>query len=154
PMAGPLPKRAVEQERRLHFDIVARGDLAADVILQRPIERKALGMPEDLSHRLFLDVEEMHLLAQPAVIALFGFFQAMEIGGEFLFVAPGRAVNALELRVFRIAAPIGTRDLGELEALADLARRHQMRAAAEIMPGPMMIDPDFLTGGNRGDQLG
>src|SRR6266446_6960290 len=101
-------------------------------------------MPEHLADRLFLHVEEVHLAPELTVVALLGFLDAREIGGKLLLVAPGGAVNALELRFLGIAAPIGTGDLGQLELLADLRGGSKMRPAAEIVPIAMIIDGDLI----------
>src|SRR5579872_3748054 len=81
--------------------------------------------------------KQLKLASQPPVIALFRFFDAPEIGFEFFLVAPGRTVDALQLRVARVAAPVGAGDFGQPECLADFSRRDEMRAAAEIVPVTM-----------------
>src|SRR5690242_11006950 len=84
--------------------------------------------------------EELEVLADATVIALLLFLDALQISIELLLVAPCRAVDALELRVLRVAAPVGAGDLGELESIADLPGRDEMRTAAEIMPRSMVVD--------------
>ncbi len=79
-------------------------------------------MPEDHAFALFLDVEEVHRLAELAVIALLGLLDALDVRLELLFVGPGRAVDALKLRVAMIAAPIGAGELREFERFAEPAR--------------------------------
>ena len=51
------------------------------------------------------------------MVALLGLLDALDIRIELLFVCPGRAVDALELLVPRITAPVGTGQLGEFERL-------------------------------------
>ena len=67
-----------------------------------------------------------------------------EIGVQFLLVAPGGAVDALQLRVLGVAAPIGAGDLGQLERVADLGGGAEMRPAAQVVPVAMPIDRDIL----------
>src|ERR1017187_10307428 len=88
------------------------------------------------------------------MVALFRFLQPLEIGFKFLLVAPGGAVDALELRVLRIPAPIGAGDLGQLEALADFASGGEMRSAAEVVPVAVVVDRDFFVRRQVADQLG
>ena len=52
-----------------------------------------------------------------------------------------------------IAAPIGARDLHQLEGRADLAGRGHMRAAAEVEPVALLIDIQVLVGRNGVDQF-
>jgi hypothetical protein len=44
--------------------------------------------------RFLLQVEQVHLRAQPAVVALGGFLQPGEVGVELLLVEPAGAVDA------------------------------------------------------------
>src|SRR5687768_16845357 len=152
-MARLLPQLAVEPQRSLDLLIAGLADLAADIFLQRMIERETLRVPEHLAHGFLLHVEQVHLAPELPVVALFGFLDALEIGLEFLLVAPGGAIDALQLRVFRVAAPICPGDLGQLEALADLAERDEMRPAAEIMPVTVEIDADRLAHRQVADDL-
>ncbi len=144
PVARTLPQGAIQQHRGLHLDIVVLLDLAADVGLQRAPERMTLGMPEDLTGGFLLNVEEVHLAADLAMVALLRFLDAMEVVVELLLVAPGGAINALQLRVLRVTTPVSARNLGQLERCADLRRRHEMRAAAEVVPVAVIVDPDLL----------
>src|SRR6185312_16805051 len=88
------------------------------------------------------------------MVALLRFRQPFQVGVEFLPVAPGGAVDTLQLGVLGVAAPIGACDLGEFESVADLGGRAEMRTAAEIVPVAMPVDRDILVGGNAGDQFG
>src|SRR5215471_21584053 len=98
-------------------------------------------------------MEEVHLATELAMIAPLGFFDAGEVRLEFLFVAPGGAVNALELCVLRIPAPIGAGDLGQLEGLTDLRGRGEVRSAAEIVPIAVIINSDFFARRQVADEL-
>ena len=59
-------------------------------------DRPAFGMPEHQPRRFLLQVEQAELLAELAVIALFGFFKVRQVLLEILFIEPGRAVDALD----------------------------------------------------------
>src|SRR5712671_6435589 len=87
------------------------------------------------------------------MVALLRLLDAFEIGLQLLLVAPGGPIDALQLRIPGIAAPIGAGDLGELEALADSPRRGEMGPAAEIVPIAMIIDCDLVAGWQIADQL-
>jgi hypothetical protein len=88
--------------------------------------------------RLLLEVEQVHLRAQPAVVALGGFLKAGEVRVELLLVEPAGAVDARELRVLLVAAPVGAGNAHQLERLrVELAGGGEMRAAAHVVPvGP------------------
>jgi hypothetical protein len=83
--------------------------------------------------RLFLQVEQVHLAADLAMVALGGFFQPDEMLGELLLVEPAGAVDAAQHRVLLVAAPIGARHARQLErGGVEFARRGEMRAAAHV----------------------
>ncbi len=88
-------------------------------------------MPEHQARRFFLQVEQILLLADAAVVAHFGFFNALDVGVELLLVGPCGAVDALQLLVLGIAAPVRAGNAGELERLEEARVRH-VRAAAHV----------------------
>ncbi len=87
------------------------------------------------------------------MVALLRLFESEQVILQLFFVRPGRAVDALEHRVPRIAAPISAGDLRQLEG-AQLARRRHMRAAAQVFPLALAVQRDLFACGNRRDDLG
>ena len=87
------------------------------------------------------------------MVAFLGFLDLMQVVREVGIIGPGGAVDALQFRTFRIAAPIGAGEAGELERLADLAGRGHVRAAAEVEPLPLLVDLEVLALGDRIHQL-
>ncbi len=110
-------------------------------------------MPEDDARPLLLEVEEVHLAAEPAMVALLRLLQHVEIGIELGLVVPGGAVDAGEHRIARVAAPIGAGHLHQLEGVADLPGRGHVRTAAEVEPVALLVDLDLLVFRNCVDQL-
>ena len=111
-------------------------------------------MPERRADGFFLDMEQFHLPAKTAVVALFGFLQHVEIGFKLLLVRPGGTVNTLQHFVIGITPPIGTGEFHQFKMLAELARRGQMRSPAEINPIALTIDRNVITRRDCFDQLG
>ena len=110
PVARRLPQRSLEELRRVDLDVAFRV-LAAAHVGDQPLEqRPALRVPEHRARRVVLEMEQVHLAAELAVVALLGFLELLEVGGELLLVAERGAVDALELRALRIAAPVGARE--------------------------------------------
>ena len=72
-------------------------------------------MPKCHTRGFVLHVEQIQLLAQFAMVALFGFFNALNVFFQLLFIGPSGAVNALQLLVFRIATPVRTRQFGQFK---------------------------------------
>src|SRR3546814_9304761 len=89
-------------------------------------------MPYPRPRRLLREREEVHLAAGAPVVALFSLREHGGVGLELLLVLPAGAVDALELRVARVAAPVGAGDLHQLERMPELAGRRQVRADAEV----------------------
>ena len=76
-------------------------------------------------------MEKPHRGPELAVVALLGFFHAVEIRLQILLVGPAGAVDARELRIARIAAPVGAGKLRQLER-THLARVLHVRPAAQV----------------------
>ena len=138
---------------RVDLDIAGLRLAAADVLLERLEQGPALRMPEHRARRLFLEMEQIHLAADPAVVALLGFLDLLEIGVELFLLGEGGAVDAREHLAVGIAAPIGAGDLHQLEGRSDLAGRGHVRAAAEVEPVALAVDLERLAGRNGVDQL-
>ena len=110
-------------------------------------------MPEDQARRFVLHVEQVELLAEATVVALFRLFKHVQVGVKVFLLRPGGAVDALQLFVAMIAAPIGTSHLHQLEHL-ELAGRRHVRATTEIDEIAFAVQRHLLICGNRGNQLG
>ncbi len=152
-MAGLHPQLAIHDLGRVDFLVAGRRLALAHVVDQLLEQCPAVGMPEHGAGRLFLEMEEIELASDAPMIALLGFLEPQQVFLQLLFVGPGRAVDPLQHGVLRIAAPIGSRDLGQLEG-AELARRRHMRAAAQVFPVALPVQRDRLARGDGGDDLG
>ena len=82
-------------------------------------------------------------LGQAAVIAFFGFLQAVEVGLEVFLVGPGGAVDALQHLVVAVTAPVGAGQLGELEFTQAAGVGH-VRAAAQVDPFALAVQGDIF----------
>ena len=147
PVARRLPQRTVDQLGRLHFLVAGGVEAAAHVVLRRAIQAPALGMPEHAADRLLLEVEQIHVAADLAVVAPLGFGELMQMGIQLLLVAPRGAVDAAEHGVAMVAAPIGPGDLHQLERRADVAHGAHVRAAAEVDPVALPVERDDFRAG-------
>ena len=152
-VAGRHPERGVHELRRVHLDIAGLALAAADVGFEHLEQRPAFRMPEHRAGRLLLEMEQIHLAAELAMVALLGLLDLLEIGVELLLLGEGGAVDAGQHLAVGIAAPIGARDLHQLEGVADLAGRGHVRAAAEIEPVALLVDLDLLVFRDGVDQL-
>jgi hypothetical protein len=82
PVAGLLPLARVHHLRGLDLAIAGIVDGAAHVGFQLAPDAVALGVPEHAAMRFGLEVEQVHLRAQLAVIALGGLFQPGQVRVE------------------------------------------------------------------------
>ena len=80
---------------------------------------------------LFGPRHQVELDGEPAMVALFCFFEAMQVLFELLVVRPRRAVDALQHRPRVIAAPVRAGHPLQRE-VAEPPRRGHVRAAAQI----------------------
>ena len=116
-MTGFFPEGAVDHLRGLHLEVAVILVDAAHELFNNLPDRPALGVPEDHARGFVLQMKEIELFTESAVIALFGFREHFKVGVLFFFRRPGRTVDALQHFVFAVAPPVGTRDLHELKDL-------------------------------------
>jgi hypothetical protein len=76
---------------------------------------------------------------KPPMVALLGLFDAFEIRIEILAITPRGAVDALELLVARVAAPVGAGNAHQPKSL-DGARARNVRSATEIDPVTLAVE--------------
>ena len=75
--------------------------------------------------------EQLHFLAELAVVALLGFLEHLQVLVEHALLGEGHAVDTGELLAALVALPVGTGYAGELHRL-DVVDMLHMGAAAEI----------------------
>jgi hypothetical protein len=153
PVPRGLPQRLVEDLRPVHLAIADRVLPSPHVIDETLKQLPALRVPEDDSGALFLEVKEIHLATQLAMVALLRFLDLPEISRKLLLDRPGGAVDPLQLCVVVITAPVRSRELGELERLADVTRGRHVRAAAQIEPLALLVDLELFTRGDCIDEF-
>ena len=71
---------------------------------------------------------------EATVVAPRRLLEPLQVGVERLLALPGGAVDALQLRVLLVAAPVRRRGAHQLEGRDALGGR-QVRTAAEVLPG-------------------
>src|SRR5437764_7612550 len=111
-------------------------------------------MPKDTADGLLLQVKQVELASELAVVPPLGFFQAKKVLVELLLARPGGAVDPLQLRVVRVAAPIRAGHVHQLESLAEPAGRRQMRSDAQIDEIALAVEADFRFGRDLADVFG
>ena len=142
-MTRALPEAEIHHLRRFDLSIVIGHLLVTHVALDGLINTPTSGMPEHHAGGLFLGVEKIEFFGDLAVVTLLGLFNAGEIRLELFLIGPGSAVNSLQLLVVGVAAPVSTRNLGQLECL-QFTRAGDMGSSAEIHPLALLVDRDFL----------
>ena len=91
-------------------------------------------------------MEEVELRADPPVVAPARALEPLEVRVEVLLGVEGGAVDARQLLVVGVAAPVRAGEAGQLERL-DRLRVLQVRPAAEIGEVALRIDRDVALGG-------
>src|SRR5579872_5344003 len=154
PVAGRLPQAAVEQQRALDLMVAGGIEAAAHIGLDRAVEAPAFRVPEDAADRLLAEMKQIKFATELAVVAPLGLGEAEEVLVELLLARPSSAVDALQLRVIRVAAPIGASDMHQLERLPEPTGRRQMRAPAKVDEISLTVEAQLLAGRNVGNVLG
>ena len=140
-VAGGDVRLDVVEERRLHLDVPALAVLSAAQVLERVPEHHPLRVPERRAGRVVGEVEEVELDSEPAVVSRPCLLEPLEVRVEVRLGEEGRAVDARELRVALVAAPVRAREARELHGL-DRRRVLQVRAAAEICERALRVEGD------------
>ena len=118
-----------------------------DVVLHHPPDHAALGVEDDQAGAELLgEGVEVELAAELAVVALLGLLEPVEVLRERLLGLPGGAVDALELLVLLVAAPVRRGGAHQLERRDALGGR-QVRAAAQVLPGQLAVAAEVVVDG-------
>ncbi len=147
-----MPRRLPE-DRTAHMgridDLVAGLVVfLAPVFLDRHADARALREPvHEPGTDLLRDGEQFQLLAQKAMVALFGLFFAGEDGVEFGLILRHDAVDALEHLVLLVAAVVATGHAGQFHD-ADLLGVLHVRAAAHLDVVADRVDRNRLAFGD------
>jgi hypothetical protein len=91
------------------FDLEISGGVEphADIVLDDAKERPTLWVPKDAADRLLTHMEKVEFPPEPAMVATLRLFETEEVLVELFLARPSCPVNALQLRVLGVAAPIG-----------------------------------------------
>ena len=115
----------------------------AQKLLEALAQGGAFGQPQGQPRSYFLrESKQLQLFAQLAVVATLGFFQALKVLGEVLGFGKGDAVEARELLVLFIAAPVSAGHVHQLGRL-DGAGVGNVRATAEVGKTTLRVKGDF-----------
>ena len=143
PVAAAVPEILVEHDRRRDLDIAGLLMDLAPVVDELVFEHHAVGQEEREARALVHEREQAELLAELAVVALLGLFDAGQIRIELLLLREAGAVNALEHLAVAVAAPVGAGDARELDGIAlDATGGVQMRTGAEVDEFALTVEGD------------
>ena len=118
-VAGLLPGFLLEELRALHDIITALQVLALPEIFEDGPDNHALGQPEDhTGSHILKERKQPELTAEFAVITALGFLKLLQIILEGFGISERRTVDAGKHTVLLIAAPVGARDVRDLDAVA------------------------------------
>ena len=154
PVPGRFPQAPIHDFRGIDLDVAGRVLPLADVLDESLEEPLALRVPEHRPRRLVLEVPQVHLAPEPAMVAPLRLLQHVQVGLELLLVRPGGAVDPLEHLVVGVAAPVRAGDAHQPERLAELAGGGQVRTAAQIDPLALAVQGDGLVARDSFDDLG
>ena len=138
-----LPARNVG---RVHQGVAALQIFVAHPVLHFFADDAALGVPEDQPRaRQFLNGEQIELLSQRTMIALFGLVDLLQVVVEIFLREKRSSIDALQLRILLIAQPVGSGDVEQLECL-DFSGGRDVRSAAEVGELTGAVDRDLFIG--------
>jgi hypothetical protein len=120
---------------------------ATHVVLHLPLDDAALGVEDhEAGAELVGEGVEVEVAAELAVVALLGLLEPVQVRVERLLGLPGGAVDALELLVLLVAAPVRRGRAHQLERRDPLGGR-QVRAAAQVAPRHLAVAAEVVVDG-------
>ena len=139
PVAAALPQRPAEDDGRADL-LIARALMDfAPVVDEGVFQQHALGQEEREARAFLQQCKQPQLLAQLAVVTLFGLFQHVQIGLQFGGLGVCRTVHTAQAVPRSVAAPVGAGCAQQLYSL-HRARAHQVRAGAQIRKIPLPVN--------------
>ena len=113
----------------------------------------ALRMPAyEAGPDVFLEAEQVEILAELAVIPAAGFLEAVGVRLQGFLLIERRAVDALQHLSLLVPSPVGTGRGKELE-VPHLIRGRHVWATAQIQKRPVTVDGDDLVVRNLGESF-
>src|SRR5512132_4357824 len=103
-------------------------------------------MPERRARRMLVEMDEIELASQPAVIAALRLLEPLEVRVEVGLGEEGRPVDPRQLRVVLVTAPVRAGEAGELDRL-DRRRVLEVRPAAEVGEVALRVERDVALRG-------
>ena len=141
PVAGLPPQPLADHDRRRHLEVAPPSLELAHRVLEQAPQLLALRVPERGARADVVEAEQVELDAELAMVALLRLVAPPQEGIERRLVLPDRAVDPLEHRPLLVAAPVRAGDGQELER-PDLARRGDVRPAAQVAERPVLVEAD------------
>ena len=146
PVTGGDVELLASDVRSNHLHVVLLIELGAQELLQLVAHHGAAGQPQGQAQTdAVAECEELHLLAEFAVIPLLGLFQQHQVLVQHALLGEGDAIDTGELLTVLVSAPVGSGNGGELHRLDDVGVA-EMRAAAKIREGSVCIVGDGAVG--------
>ena len=143
PVTTAVPEILIEHDRGRDLDVAGLLVDLAPVIDELVFEHHAVGQEEREARSLVHEGEQAELLAELAVVTLFGLFDARKVRVELLLLREAGAVDALEHLAAAVTAPVSAGNARELDGVAlDAAGGVQMRAGAEVNEFALTVERD------------
>ena len=138
-VAGLLPERGVEHVGGHDLVVTALPVLLLDVFHNSVVDAHTVGQPHGGTGRALLEVKELLLLANEAVIALGSLLEELLVGGHLLLIGERDTIDTLEGVVVGVTEEVGRRVLHDGESL-DSAGVGNVRTTAKIDKGAVTVD--------------
>ena len=152
PVTGGLPQLAREDDGRLNLVVPVLVLHLLPVLHEGVADAHAVGQPEREAGAGLVHHEDVHLLADLAVVALLGLRKQGEVLVHLLLVAEGDAVDAGEHLVLAVTLPVRARDARQLERLKGLGVQ-DVRAHAHVDVLALLVERDARVLGKVADVL-
>ena len=151
-MTRSLPQTVVNQLRRANFQIAVRTLQTLHIGLDSLINCPAFGMPEHHPWSFLLEMEELQLFTNLAMVAFLSLFQSLKVLIQGFFITPGGTINTLQHFVLGVTTPIGSGNGSQLERLK-FSSIGDVGASTEIDEFALAIKRDIFIAMNAANNL-
>ncbi len=153
PVPCLFPERSIQDLRPFDLQVTVVPVNTAHVLLNFLPNRPTLGMPENGAGRVIVDVEEVQLASQLAMVTFFGLLQHGQVLLQLLLGSPRSTVDPLQHFVLVVATPVGAGYFHQFEML-ELAGARHVRPPAEIFKLAFTVEGNVLISRNAFNDFG
>ena len=151
PVSRTVPQLLIQDHRSSYLLIAVLAVLGAPKVLENIAQHHSLRQEERKAGSLLVDIKEVKLASELAVVALLSLLHTLGICGKLVLLRKCYTVDTLKHLILGVALPVSSCALNELQRL-DSSCREKMRSGAEVNEIAHSVEGDILALRHSADQ--